>query len=129
MLVNQYRLTSFCAIHISETICLYLNQCLFKIQSKYLKMPGLFTVMEPQWSFGERNVVVYSLSHFWLFVTPWTAARQTPLSSTFSFEIRSNSCLLRWSHYLTISSSATPFSFCLQSLPASGSFPMSWLFA
>ena len=30
--------------------------------------------------------------------------------------------------FLTISSSAAPFSFCLQSFPASGSFPMSWLF-
>ena len=30
--------------------------------------------------------------------------------------------------YLTISSSATHFSFCLQFFPASGSFPMSWLF-
>ena len=28
-----------------------------------------------------------------------------------------------------IPSSVTPFSFCLQSSPASGSFPMSWLFA
>ena len=27
-----------------------------------------------------------------------------------------------------ISSSAAPFSFCIQSFPASGSFPMSWLF-
>ena len=31
--------------------------------------------------------------------------------------------------YLTISSSATLFSFCLQSFPEEGSFPMSWLFA
>ena len=31
--------------------------------------------------------------------------------------------------YLTISSSATPSSFCLQSFPASGSFPVSWLIA
>ena len=39
----------------------------------------------------------------------------------------SNSCLLsRWC-YLT-SSSATPFSFCLQSFPALGSFPVSQLF-
>ena len=30
--------------------------------------------------------------------------------------------------YLTISSSAIPFSFCLQFFPSSGSFPMSWLF-
>ena len=41
----------------------------------------------------------------------------------------SNSCSLsRWCHP-TISSSVVPFSSCLQSFPASGSFPMSWLFA
>ena len=41
----------------------------------------------------------------------------------------SNSCLLsRWCHP-TISSSVIPFSSCLQSFPASGSFPMSQLFA
>ena len=40
----------------------------------------------------------------------------------------SNSCpLSRWCH-LTISSSATLFSFCLQSFPVSGSSPMSRLF-
>ena len=40
----------------------------------------------------------------------------------------SDSCpFSRW-YYLTISSSAAPFSFCLQSFPASGSFPMSHLF-
>ena len=41
----------------------------------------------------------------------------------------SNSCpLSQWCHP-TISSFATLFSFCLQSCPASGSFPMSQLFA
>ena len=41
----------------------------------------------------------------------------------------SNSCpSSRWCH-ATISSSVVPFSFCLQSCPASGSFPMSQLFA
>ena len=40
----------------------------------------------------------------------------------------SNSCpLVQWCHP-TISSSVVPFSNCLQSFPASGSFPMSWLF-
>ena len=34
----------------------------------------------------------------------------------------SNSCLLRWWCHLTISSSVIPFSSCLQSFPASGSF-------
>ena len=35
----------------------------------------------------------------------------------------SNSCPLNWWYYLTISSSGSPFSFCLQSFPASGYFP------
>ena len=42
--------------------------------------------------------------------------------------VYSNSCLLsRWCHP-AISSSVTPFSSCPQSLPASGSFPVSQLF-
>ena len=41
----------------------------------------------------------------------------------------SNSCpLSQWCHP-NISSSVVPFSSCLQSFPASGSFPMSWPFA
>ena len=42
----------------------------------------------------------------------------------------SNSCPLSWWCHPTqaISSSVVPFSFCLQCFPASGSFPMSWLF-
>ena len=43
--------------------------------------------------------------------------------------VHSNSCpLSRWCHPTT-SSSVTPFSSCSQSFPASGSFPMSQLFA
>jgi len=42
--------------------------------------------------------------------------------------ICSNSCSLSWCCHPTISSSVVPFSSCLQSFPASGSFPMSWLF-
>ena len=41
----------------------------------------------------------------------------------------SNSCPLSLWCYLTISFSATPFSFCLQSFQATRSFPMSQLFA
>ena len=40
----------------------------------------------------------------------------------------SNSCPLSWWCHPTISSSVIPFSSCLQSLPASGSFPMSQFF-
>ena len=45
-----------------------------------------------------------------------------------SSRVCSSSCpLSRWC-YLTISSSVALFSLCFQSFPASGSFPMSWLF-
>ena len=71
--------------------------------------------------------VVQSLSHVPLFVTPWTAACQATYPSP-SPEVGLDSCpLYQWCHP-TISFSA-PFSSCLQSFPASGSFPMSWLFA
>ena len=43
--------------------------------------------------------------------------------------ICSNSCPLSQCCHPTISFSVTPFSSCLQSFPASGSFPMSQLFA
>ena len=41
----------------------------------------------------------------------------------------SNSCPLSWWCHPTVSSSVIPFSSCLQSFPASESFPVSWLFA
>ena len=43
--------------------------------------------------------------------------------------VHPNSCLLSWWCHPTISSSVVPFSSCPQSFPASGSFPMSQLFA
>ena len=77
---------------------------------------------------GVGGGVVQLLSRVWLFATPWTAARQASLSSL-SPEVCSHSCpLSRWCHP-TISSSVTPFSSCLQSFPASGSFPVSQFFA
>ena len=64
-----------------------------------------------------------SLSHVWLFVTPWTAAHQASRSITIS-RVYSNSCpLSQWCHP-TISSSVIPFSH-RQSSPASECFPMS----
>ena len=71
---------------------------------------------------------VQSLSRVWLFVIPWTAAHQASLSITNSGAY-SNSCpLSRWCHPTT-SSSIVPFSSCLRSFSASGSFPMSQFFA
>ena len=72
--------------------------------------------------------VSVQFSHVWLFVTPWTAARLASLSITNS-GVYPNPCpLSRWCHP-AISDSVVPFSSCLQPLPASGSFPMSQLFA
>ena len=78
---------------------------------------------------------VQSLSHVWLFVTPWTAVRQASLSITNSwslFRLMSiddmDSCPWRWCHP-TISSSAILFSSHLQSFQASGSFQMNQFFA
>ena len=74
------------------------------------------------------NQSVQLLSRVRLFATPWTAARQAPLSITNS-RIYSNLCpLSRWCHP-TISFSVVPFSFCCQSFPASGSFQMSQFLA
>ena len=74
-------------------------------------------------------VVVQLLSCVQLFVTPWTVACQTSLSFTISWSLLQCSCPLSpWGHP-TILSSVVPFSSCLQPFPASGSFPMCWLFA
>ena len=43
--------------------------------------------------------------------------------------VHPNSCPSSWWHHPAISSSIVPFSSCPQSLPASGSFPMSQLFS
>ena len=63
----------------------------------------------------------------WLFVNPWTAAFQASLSSTIAWSF------LKFMPIESVMlsnhpSSAALFSFCLQSSPASGSFPMSQLF-
>ena len=73
------------------------------------------------------NVFIQLPSHVQPSATPWTAARQASLSFTISLFINS-SPLNQWCHP-TFLSSVTPFSSCPQSFPASGSFPVNWLFA
>ena len=71
---------------------------------------------------------VQSLSRVWLFVTPWTPARQASLSITNS---RSLPKAMSVDSFDTkaISYSVVPFSSRPQSFPASGSFQRSQLFA
>ena len=73
-------------------------------------------------------VAVQSLSHVQHFATPWTPQHARLPCPSPSPRACSNPCpLSQW--YPIISSSAVPFSSCLQSFPASGSFPVSQLFA
>ena len=74
-----------------------------------------------------KFVVIQSLSHVWL-CDPWTAAGQAPLSSTISRSLLKFMSIEWMICYLTILSSATSFSFCLQFFPASGFFQMNRLF-
>ena len=71
---------------------------------------------------------VQFLSHDWLFATPWTAASQALLSFINSWSLLK---LMPREFMMppTITSSVVPFSSCLQSFAASGSFPISQFFA
>ena len=85
---------------------------------------------ECKFMFEFRNilfVVVQLLSHVRLFATPWTAARQASVSFTTSQNLPTSMSIelvMPSNHLIPV----IPFSFCLQSFPASGSFLMSWLF-
>ena len=73
----------------------------------------------------QQQLVVQSLSHVRLFATPWIAACQASLSFTISQSLLK---LMSVRCHPTILSSVIPFSSCLQSFPAFGSFLMSQFF-
>ena len=99
---------------------------LYKFKKRFL-LKFCVAMMTPSstWSSVQFSSV-QSLSRVWLFETPWTAARQASLSITNSWnELRLMSIkLVMPSNHLI---SVIPFS-CLQSFPASGSFPVSQFF-
>ena len=73
-------------------------------------------------------LLLFSVQHsVQLFVTSWTAASRPscPLPSP---KVCQSSCPLHQWGYPAISTSDALFSFCPQSFPASGTFPMTWLF-
>ena len=77
----------------------------------------------------ERNFSsVQSLSNVQLFVTPWTTAFRASLSITSSWSLPKLMSieLVMPSNHLIL---CRPFSFCPQSFPASGAFPMRPLFS
>ena len=96
------------------------------------KLPGIVHAAGPKTAVEENFtifvvVIVQLLSHAQFFATPWTAAHQASLSITVYRSLLR--CMSSESMILTISSSATLFILCLQFVPASRSFPMSYPFA
>ena len=89
------------------------------------KDPGAGTAI---WVATWWFVVVQSLSRLRLSATPWTSPHQASLSSTISqslLKLTSIESVMLSNHLIL----CRPFSFFLQSFPASGSFPMCQLFA
>ena len=70
-----------------------------------------------------------SVAHLvWLFANPWNTALQASLSLTIFWSLL-KLMSTEWRCHPTILSSIVPFSSCLQSFPAAGSFSMSLLIA
>ena len=115
------------SLHNLAHICLP-NICFFHLCVNCLAhFWSLKSIPQSPFVFSWRWCILQSLSHVWLFVTPWIAARQIPCPSP-SPEVHSNSHTSSQGCHPAISSSLIPFSSCPQSLPASESFPMSQLF-
>ena len=89
----------------------------------------LLSPSPPAFSLSQFTSVQFSLSVMSDSLRPHELQHTRPPCLSLTPGIYSTSCpLSRWCHP-TISSSVVPFSSCLQSFPASGSFPMSQPFA
>ena len=108
-----------------KNICVYTYVCMYGSIKKSLfsfLMFSLATTLSFSLLFGHSIVSVL------LFVSPWTAVCQASLSFTISqtlLKLMSIESVIPSNHLISIVS----FSSCPKSFPASGSFPMSWLFA
>ena len=97
------------------------NAWKWKVKSLMLAMLYLLSWAVSTWICTNSfylKFVVQSLSHVWLFVTPWTETHQVSLSFTLYwslFKLMSIELVMPSYHLI-------PFSACLQSFPASRSF-------
>ena len=104
--------------------CAQLVKSLPAMQETPVRSPG-FDPWDGKipWRRERLPIPVFWPGEFYGLYRPWACKR---LDTT---EQLSLSCILSWWCHPTISPSFAPFSSCPQSFPASGSFPMSWLFA
>ena len=89
---------------------------------------NMYFAFEGKWSESFQFSSVQSLSRVQLFVTPWLQHARPPCLTP-TPRVHPNPCPLSQWCLPTIFSSVIPFFFCPKSFPASGSFPMSQLFA
>ena len=120
-----------------HVICLYIHQSVNKLIGKYINtyLPinmYICIYMYSMYTSKCRSCVFLLLlfSHWVVSNSLWPHGLQharlpCPLPSS---RACSNLCPLSWWCHPNISSFVIPFSSCLQSFLASGSFPMSWLF-
>ena len=105
----------------------YISQTYWLQGQKWTPLWAERSIVKAIWQLAQLMMEMFSQSVVSDSVTPWTEAHQASLSIT-----KSQSLLKLMSIVLvmppTISSSVILFSSCLQSFPASGSFPMSWCF-
>ena len=111
---SLYTLLDCICFHFVEEICSF-------VLESHWSVP-LFSCIVIVWLLY-RVAVVQLLSCVQLFATPWTAACQASLSLTISRIYPSLCSLHQWCSP-AISYSEENFSFCPQSFPASGTFPL-----
>ena len=118
---------------ISATTLAIISSYIMVLGNKKIAQPYSKVSYHPKFSLGSRfsfHSVSLQLSCSVVSdsATSWTAARQACLSITNSGAC-SDSCPSSWWCHPTIPSSVIPFYSCLQSFPASESFPISQFFA
>ena len=110
---------------------LMLLKCCTQYASKFGKLSSDHRTRKSQFSFQSWRI---QNVHFSLSVTSDSLLlhglqHARPPCPSPTTRVYSSSCPLSWWCHLTISSSVVPFSSCLQSCPASGSFQISQFFA
>ena len=106
---------------IAEVIMWYIR---LSNKNNFLKRKGKCIILEQITASVQFSHTVLSDS-----LRPHESQHARPPCPSPTPRVHSNSCPSSWWCHPAISSSVVPFSSCPQSLPASGSFPMSQLFA
>ena len=123
----------YCSFCYSQTYITLPRTFLYEDVFDFIKSSDIWNLLKKGISIQleKKFCIQFSSVQFscvWLFATPWTTAHRPPCPSP-TPGVHPNPCpLSRWCHP-TISTSVVPFSSCPQSFPASGSFPVSQLFA